>query len=151
MDKISLERYSGLWYQIAAYPTPYTPATAFNVTAQYTLTGDGMKVDNSCYVVTSDGSVVRIQSIGYAVPASEDNRTLIVRFDESQPAIPNYKIYGINPDYTYAIITNPEKDNLFILSRIPVITMSDYLHVTNNLAVDGFDVSRIALTPQLIE
>lgn len=150
MDKISLEQYSGFWYQIAAYPTPFTPANAFNVTAEYTLLLESLKVVNSCYVVASSGEMLRIQNEGVAISASDDNRTLIVKFDEQQPSIPNYVIEGVDPNYSFAVVTSPQKDALYLLSRYPAIELSEYIVLTERLASLGYDVSKLVLTPQLL-
>lgn len=150
MSNISLSEYAGIWYQIAAFPNEFTFDKAFNTTATYTVTPDGIHVLNTHYLLASDGSLLRVDAEGTAISKSHDNRRLAVRFDEAMPYITNYIIEAIDPQYTFSVVTNPQRDHLYILSRYSVITMKDYTHLTNNLALSGFDVSKLIPTTHFL-
>lgn len=149
MNRISLQNYSGLWYQIAAYPSWFYTESMYSVTAEYKLEGNTVVVKNTAYQLASDGSEIKIEANGIATPLSDDNRTLSVRFNELQPVVPNYTIEAIDPKYTYVVVSNPERDALYILYRAPIMSREDYTHITTNLASMGFDVVKLRPTPQL--
>lgn len=143
MDRISLYNYSGTWYQISAYLSWFYNESMYNVTAEYRLEGDEIIIKNTAFQVVSDGSEIKIEAHATAVSVSEDNRTLSVRFNETVLYISNYTIEAIDPEYTYAVVSNPEKDSLCILYRNPIMSKSDYSHITTRLADMGFNVTKL--------
>src|SRR5690625_6590534 len=73
VDHLDLERYLGLWYEIARLPMRYEDDAASNVTAAYALNEDGsIQVDNRCFDADGeDRKSTRLNSshvaISYAV------------------------------------------------------------------------------------
>uniref|UniRef100_UPI00191545B3 lipocalin family protein n=1 Tax=Escherichia coli TaxID=562 RepID=UPI00191545B3 len=50
VDKVELDRYLGVWHEVARKPAFFQKKCAYNVSATYTLNENGYKVeDNRCY------------------------------------------------------------------------------------------------------
>jgi apolipoprotein D and lipocalin family protein len=96
---------------------------ARDVTATYTLRDDGdVTVSNAC--VREDG--VRMQSDGVARMAGSDPAKLEVRFAPAWlsflPGVwADYWVLAIDADYQWAIVGEPDRKYLWILSRQPTM------------------------------
>ncbi len=148
VDYVDVERYLGLWYQIASYIDPRIGDLA-GVTAEYTLNQDGtVKVVNKGIVGGLDGTPVMIEGIARVVD-EETNAKLAVSFpdfgitDEAE-----YWIIELAEDYSYAVVTNSNRSSLFILSRTPTMEESVYQDIIDRLTMQCFDPGKIILTPQ---
>ena len=149
VEYVDLERYAGLWYEIARYDTPFDE-DAVAVTAEYTLNEDGtVKVVNSGLVGGLDGTPTSIEGVARVVDP-ETNAKLAVKFNRS--GIENtefpYWIIELGEYYSYAVISNPVKTVLYIISRTPNIDESVYDDVVNRLTTKGFNAYLIELTLQ---
>lgn len=150
VDNVDVERYMGLWYQIAAYETSFNQGLVA-VTAEYTLLEDGtVQVFNRGYKESFDGVVDEI--LGSATIANpETNAELIVNFP-SVPfnfPFPNYLIVVLDQkNYQYAAVTDPFKSTLFILSRTPQLDEPTYALITSELEDLNIDTGKLIPTPQ---
>ncbi|MDX1692728.1 MAG: lipocalin family protein [Ketobacteraceae bacterium] len=150
VDFVDVERYMGLWYQIAAYETPFNEELVA-VTAEYTLREDGtVQVYNRGYEQDFDGAVDEI--LGTATIANpETNAELIVNFP-SVPfnfPFPNYLIVVLDEEnYQYAAVTDPFRSTLFILSRTPQLDEATYNLILEELRALKINTDRLVLTPQ---
>jgi len=149
VDYVDLERYAGLWYEIARYPTPFDE-DAVAVTAEYTRNQDGtIGVLNKGRAGTLDGPETSIQGVARVVdPAT--NAKLAVSFD--RPELEGiefpYWIILLDAQYTYAAVSGPTREVLYILSRSPAMDKTLYIELVDTLVAQGFERGRIELTPQ---
>ena len=146
VDHVDLTRYLGKWFEIARLPLIWENKCASNVTATYTpLPGGKIGVLNSCR--KSDGKIT--QSKGTAKIASKKDRSnskLKVTF--FWPFSGDYWILDLDRDYQWALVGNPSRKNLWILSRTPGL---DHETIDTLLAKGealGFDTSKIIMTKQ---
>ena len=139
VSHVDLTRYAGLWYEIARYPNAFERKCDRNVTAAYTLRSDGkIGVENAC--LRSDGS--RTVARGWArVVDPHSSAKLKVTF--FWPFFGNYWILDLSPDYRYAVVGEPGRKYLWILSRTPQMDPELYASITSRLAGKGFDASRL--------
>lgn len=130
-DKFDLERYLGLWYELAHYPNWFERPGSHDTTAQYLrLSTDTLRVINATY--TADGQ--RYESKGKAVVQGE--RTLRVDFSiDQQRALGqpgpngttsigiNYVVERLWEDergtYQMVVVSTPDGTGLWLLSRSP--------------------------------
>lgn len=147
---VDVERYMGLWYQLAAYETNFNQGLVA-VTAEYTLLDDGtVQVFNRGYQDSFDGVVDEI--LGTATVVNTDtNAELIVNF----PSVPfnfpfaNYLIVVLDQEnYSYAAVTDPFKSTLFILSRTPELDDTTYQLILDELEALNIDTGKLLPTPQ---
>jgi apolipoprotein D and lipocalin family protein len=150
VEYVDLEQYAGLWYEIARYPTPFDEDTVA-VTAEYTLLQDGtVHVLNRGLVGDLGGPETTIEGIArVADPVSQAK--LKVSFDRPglEQLEADYWIIDLAEDYSYAVVSEPLRFILYILSRTPTMDPVLYDGIVQSLTERGFDPDRIELTPQI--
>ena len=146
---VDIARYMGVWYEIAKFPQFFQQGLV-GVTAEYTLENDGrVRVFNRGYRDTLDGEESSI--LGYAtVVDSATNAKLQVRFDPFPASLfaGDYWIIEVGENYEYAVVSNPDRSTLWILSRTPAMEDDLYQAIVGRLSEDGFDTDRLELTLQ---
>src|SRR5829696_115026 len=123
VPSVDLPGYSGLWYEVARLPNRFEEKCAGDVTAEYTLkSADRLKVVNRCR--KQDGRMT--EAVGDAKLADKGgpNSRLKVRFAPGFLSfLPfvwgDYQIIELAPDYSYALVGEPGRKYLWILSRTP--------------------------------
>ena len=149
MAYVDIARYMGLWYEIAKYPVFFERGLV-GVTAEYTLEEDGrVRVKNRGFEGSFDGEPSLIE--GYAtVKDPESNAKLRIRFDPFPVCLfpADYWIIELDEDYEYAVVSSPERNVLWILSRTPVMDDAVYQGIVAGLAERGFDAERLEMMPQ---
>ncbi len=142
---VDLDRYLGTWYEIASIPQPYT-AGCFCTRANYSLKDNGdIRVDNTCRKNAIDGP--RDEAIGSAyVKDKVTNSKLSVTF--FWPFYGDYWIIALDSDYRYAVVSNSEGSDLWILSRTPELA-PELLRDALQLSVEnGIDTTKLHTTTQ---
>ena len=151
VDYVDVERFTGVWYQIARYFNPAEGELAA-VTAEYSLNDDGtLGVLNRGLVGGLDGDPVSIEGFARVVD-TETNAKLAVSF--TQPAVDGefeFWIIELGEYYSYAVISNSMRSTLYIISRTPNMDDSVYQDIIDRLAMQGFDPGSIIRTPQFDE
>lgn len=145
VSHVDLERYQGVWYEIARYPHKFEEGCVA-VTATYRLRQDG-KVDvrNECREGSPDGPL-RVAE-GTARVADPQNRAkLEVTF--FWPFYGDYWILALGPEYEYAMVGAPSREYLWILSRTPQMDDELYRRLTQRARELGFDPAHLLKTPQ---
>jgi apolipoprotein D and lipocalin family protein len=151
VDDVDVERYMGTWYEIAKFPVFFERGLV-GVTAEYALEDDGrIHVTNQGFKKSFDGKVSSIQ--GYAkIPDPEDPGKLRVRFNPFPARLfaADYWIVDLDEDYDYAVVSNPSRKVLWILSRTPSMDEAQYEEIVKHLEERGFDIERLERMPQPI-
>lgn len=140
VDHVDLPRYMGRWYEIAKYPTRFEKG-CHGATADYTLRPDG-KVDvvNRC----RKGSMTGEEEVAKGVARSVDSKTnakLKVWFQ--WPFEGNYWVIDLDPDYRWAVVGEPSRKYLWILSRTPHMRSADYDGILSRLPSKEYDPAKL--------
>ena len=137
---VDLERYQGLWYEIARLPNSFEEDCE-GVTAEYALRDDGLiSVVNTCRKNSADGPVDVAK--GRARVVNEDtNAELKVSF--FGPFWGDYWILDLDDDYTLSLVGEPAGRYLWILSRTP--TVADDVLAEAIAKLDAFGYNTDAL------
>lgn len=140
VGSVDLNRYAGKWYEIARYPNSFQRQCWIS-TATYHVRGDGeLEVVNACRDGGIDGEETRIEGRAWVVEKST-NAKLKVRF--VWPFSGNYWIIDLGKDYEYAVVGEPSRDYLWILSRTPTMDANVYASITDRLKQSGYDPARL--------
>lgn len=142
VESVDLMRYSGTWYEIASYPQ-YFEKGCTNVKATYTPKEDYIEVLNQSI---KNGKVNNITGKAFVVSNSA-NAKLKVQF--FWPFKGDYWIIDLAPDYTWAVVSNPKKTTLWILSRTAVMDEKLYADIIQSLIKKGFDEQKIVKMEQM--
>jgi apolipoprotein D and lipocalin family protein len=151
-DWVDLERYAGRWYEIARLPNRFQEQCAGDVTASYTVRPDGLiAIVNECR--RKDGTVTRAEGVARRAEAKGPASRLKVRFAPAflsfLPMVwGDYWIVELDLDYRYAVVGDPSRKYLWILSRDPDMDAATYDSLTDRARGLGFDASRLLRTPQ---
>ncbi|MET0541150.1 MAG: lipocalin family protein [Variovorax sp.] len=149
---VDLKRYAGLWYEQARLPNRFQKQCTGPVTANYTLQDDGtVEVRNRC--VLADGNFD--ESIGSArvvpVAGQPGAGRLEVRFaPEWLSWLPivwgDYWILKLDRDYQVALVGTPNREYLWVLSRMPSIGEAALAAELEYARTLGFDVDKVMRT-----
>jgi apolipoprotein D and lipocalin family protein len=151
-DWVDLARYAGRWYEIARLPNRFQEQCAGNVAASYAVRPDGrVTVVNECR--RDDGTLTRAEGVARRAEANGPASRLEVRFAPGFLSfLPfvwgDYWIVELDRDYQYAMVGEPSRKYLWILSRRPEMDEATYAALTGRARGLGFDVSRLVRTPQ---
>ena len=145
---VDVGRYLGTWYEVASVKQFFSVGLV-DTTANYSLNPDGsIKVLNTGRYFTKDGPVSTIT--GSAVPVDATNAKLNVSFTgtNSGQAPGNYWIVDLDPDYQWAIVSDPTGLSCFLLSRTPTISSELRADLLARAAAKGVDISNVTETLQ---
>ena len=151
VPSVDVPRYMGTWYEIAKYPNWFQKKCVSSTSATYSLQADGqVQVLNRCKTANGEWS----EALGQARQIGRANSPrLQVRFAPAWLSfIPmvwgNYWIIDLDPQYQWVVISEPNREYLWILSRTPELPAATYQGLLDTLAAKGFDLQRIqASTP----
>jgi apolipoprotein D and lipocalin family protein len=142
---VDLKRYAGKWYEIASFPQ-FFQRNCYCSTAEYTLTDkDYVIVENRCKKGSVNGKNANIIGKAFVV-ANSGNAKLDVLF--FWPFKGKYWIIDLADDYSYAVVSHPNKKYLWILSRTPQMDATTYAQILSRIKAKGIDLSKIKLTQQ---
>ena len=142
---IDLNKYAGKWYEIASYPQRFQKG-CHCTTAEYTLSDKGyVIVENRCNRGSINGKQSYIKGKAF-VEKNSGNAKLKVQF--FWPFKGKYWIIDLADDYSYAVISHPNKKYLWILSRTSKMDGTIYQQIISRLEEKGFDLSKLQATVQ---
>jgi apolipoprotein D and lipocalin family protein len=139
---VDLSRYVGEWYEIARLPNGFQKKCADSVTANYTLRSDGsIKVVNRC---RKDSGEFTTATGKAKIVDKKTNAKLKVSF--FWPFYGKYWVLDLGPNYEYAVVGEPGRDYLWILSRTPEMDQALYEQLLAKMQARGFDTTRMIKT-----
>ncbi|KAI4344256.1 hypothetical protein L6164_011503 [Bauhinia variegata] len=150
VKNLDLKRYMGRWYEIASFQSRFQPKDGIDTRATYTLKDDGtVNVLNETW---SGGKRSYIEGTAYKADPSSDEAKLKVKFyvPPFLPVIPvvgDYWVLYIDNDYQCALIGQPSRRYLWILSRQNHLDDKIYNELVQKAEEEGYDVSKLHKTP----
>ncbi len=147
VSDFELDRYLGKWYEIARLPHSFEEGLS-NVTAQYRLRNDGgVAVLNRGY---SDEEQAWEEAQGKAYFVEDENiGHLKVSF--FGPFYASYVIVELDEAYNYAMVTGPDRDYLWLLSRTPELDDEIVSRLVNKAKSLGYAVDKLIYVKQQID
>lgn len=148
---LELSRYAGHWYEIAHLPVSFQRQCAGDITATYALRADGsIGVRNAC--LTRDGK--RAEAEGVARTVEGHPGRLQVRFVPGWLSwVPlvwaDYWVVALDPDYQWAVVGDPDREYLWILSREPAMDAGLFEQLKARAEAMGYDLEPLVLAAPL--
>lgn len=140
VEKVDIQKYMGLWYEIARYPTRFQK-NCYKATAEYALLENGdVRVTNRCRRDGPDGEIK--QSVGKAWLDDRVNFTKL-RVQFFWPFHGAYWVIDLGKNYEYAVVGEPDREYLWILSRTPTLPEKVYQGILTRLKEQHYDVSKL--------
>ena len=144
VGRVDLNRYIGKWYEVARYPNRFQRSCDHDVTAEYSIRKDGkIRVLNSCTTVA--GKQKQVEGTAVIVD-KETNAKLKVTF--FWPFYGKYWIIDLGQDYEFAVVGEPSRGYLWILSRSPDLPDAAYQKILSRLNEQGYQPSKLVKTRQ---
>jgi apolipoprotein D and lipocalin family protein len=145
VPSVDLSRYAGRWHEIARLPNWFQRGCASDTTATYTLRPDGkIGVLNECR--KANGGVSTAKGTAKVADPKGPNTKLKVTF--FWPFSGDYWIIDLDPEYRWAVVGEPARKYLWILSRTPKLDDAVYQGVVERARAQGFNVGKLIRTPQ---
>jgi len=151
---VDLNRYSGKWYEIARYPNKFQKQCVGNTTATYTVKQNGkIEVLNECL---KKNGLVNSAKAEAKVAEKGSNSKLKVRFAPGFLSVfgfvwADYWIIDLGSNYEYAVVADPKREYLWILSRDPELKESVYQSILQRVEKQGFQPGKLVRTRQKAE
>ncbi|KAE9601743.1 hypothetical protein Lal_00040552 [Lupinus albus] len=148
---IDLKRYMGRWYEIASFQSRFQPKDGKDTRATYTPNDDGtVHVLNETW---NGGKRSYIEGSAYKVDPNNDEAKLKVKFYVPPlvpiiPVVGDYWVMYVDHDYQHAIVGQPSRTSLWILSRKSHLDEEIYNGLVEKAKEQGYDVSKLHKTPQ---
>ncbi len=150
VKQVNLERYTGLWYEIARLPNRFQKKCAGETTADYSLREDGkITVVNECKKL--DGKIDRIKGIAKVVDKNTNARLKVSFFSLLGFSLfwGDYWIIGLDDNYRWAIIGSPNRKYGWILAREPHLGSEQLQYIYQILEKQGYNPGEFQMTPQV--
>lgn len=142
VEAVDINRYMGRWFEIARYPAFFQRRCAKNTVAEYALRANGtVSVENRC--TTSEGRTVSTR--GTARSADRSGAKFKVKFFPLMPA-GDYWIIDLDGEYRWAVVSEPRRRYLWILSRTPALDDVTLDGIRRRLREQRYDLERLVFT-----
>jgi len=140
VGQLDVQRYSGTWYEIARITHRFEKGLE-KVSATYTLRNDGKITVLNQGTKDADPEVVKTAKGVAWVPDPSKPAQLKVSF--FWPFTGNYWIIDLDAGYQHALVGDPSRKYLWILSRTKTMDDITYKRLTDIAAKAGFDISKL--------
>jgi apolipoprotein D and lipocalin family protein len=156
LAELEVVPYLGTWYQVALFPNRFQRQCLADTTATYrSLPGGDIEVTNRCR--TAEGRFDEAVGLARPVGTLAAGRLVPAKLEVSfLPAwlrwLPvgwgRYWVIQLAPDGRYAVVSEPTREYLWVLSRTPVLAAADESAIRSRLVELGFDLLRLQIHPQ---
>ena len=157
LPSLNVPGYMGTWYQVAWFPNRFQHQCVSDTQAHYRQVPGGVAVQNRCVLANGQWDT----ATGFARP----NRAAAAKLqgDTLQPAalevsflpaylrwVPAWGSYWLlrrPDDGRYAVVSEPTRQYLWVLSRTPQLLSADETEIRSFLLQQGFDLARWTAHP----
>jgi len=145
VENVDLERYAGVWYEIARFPHRFEKDLV-GVTATYTIRDDGkIGVLNQGYKGSFEGKLKKAKAKAKVPDPNQPGRLKVYFF----PLVgAEYNIMVLDKGYRYVLVGSSTPGFLWILSRTPTMDPSTYDMLVEEARRRGYDTSMLQKVPQ---
>ncbi len=139
VPSVDLNRYTGTWYEIARLPNRFETDCTANITATYKILDDRkIEVINQCEKSTNQ--IKRSKGTAKVVEKSGNAKLKVTFF---WPFSGDYWILDLGEKYEYAVVGEPSRKYLWVLSRTPQMDEGLYQKLLSRVTAQGFATQTI--------
>lgn len=144
---LDLQRYAGVWHEIARLPNRFEDQCTSDITATYTPLEDGrIRVVNACR--EDDGRINAVE--GQARQAGALPSQLEVRFAPKWLSFlpfvwADYWVIALGEDYQWALVGEPDRKYLWILSREEQLDAETFEGIKTRARDLGYDLAELVV------
>ncbi len=150
VEKVELDKYLGVWYEVARKPLSFQKKCARDISARYTLNENGnVVVDNRCY--DQEGKLSQSLGEAYVQNAPFNSKLKVSFLPEAVRWLPvgrgDYWILKLDEDYQTVLVGEPNRQYMWVLSRdtdVKPEVLNEYLDYAKSV---GYDLSDLIQTP----
>ena len=149
LKNVDLNKYVGMWYEVAKIPNRFQKQCVKGTTAQYKLLKDGnIEVINSC--LTEEGEKDVADGLARIVDKKTNSKLEVsfVSIFGIRLFWGDYWIIGLGDNYEYAVVGTPSRKYGWILSRTPVLDKQKLDKAYETLKNAGYDINKFEVSPQ---
>ena len=145
VSNFNTTKYLGKWYEIARLDHSFERGLS-HVTADYSLRQDGgLKVLNRGYK-DADAKWKEAEGKAYFVDKKDEGYLKVWFFG---PFYGSYIVFDLDQqDYSYSLISGPDKSYLWLLSRTPTMDPALQQRLMEKARALGFDTSKLIYVKQ---
>ena len=151
VPELELSRYAGHWYEIAHLPVSFQRQCLDGITATYALRADGrIEVRNGCR--TRDGSQVEAEGVARRVDGHPGRLqvSFVPGWLSWLPLVwADYWVIALDPDYQWAVVGDPDRRYLWILSREPTMDAALFEQLKAHATAMGYELAPLVLAAPL--
>lgn len=144
VPQVDVNQYVGRWFQIARNPLFFENGCVCSVQDLSALPNGTVAVVNTCNFQSPAGALRKISGT-----ATSEDTTTNARFsiDFGLPQKGEYWIIGLDANYRYAVVSDPSRRSLYILSKTPTLDPALYQAAVASAALQ-VDTSQLLETLQ---
>ena len=152
VPSVDVQRYAGQWFEQTRLPNFFQSGCLGDVVVNYRVQADGsIEVVNRC--IEANEKINQVQGRAVAASGDTSGARLKVSFLPSWLQwVPftqgDYWVVMLDADYQYAVVSEPSRKYLWVLSRAPVMDAATYAAVLAELKLKGYPVAGLIRTPQ---
>ena len=143
---VDVQRYLGTWWEAARLPMfaqDSSSVSCEDTNATYTARPDGtIGVLNKCLNALDGDKPREATGQAYAVAGSNNTRLRVSFF---WPFYGHYWVIGLDPDYRWAVVGEPSRRWLWVLSRTPKMAEADLQQALQIAQRNGYDLTTLKL------
>jgi len=155
VEHIDTSRFAGTWYEVARLPNSLQARCQGDATTTYLPLPDGSlrvvqrcrDVDNQWFVATARAASVDGNPSGPRLKLSY----LPAWLDWLPAARGDHWVVLLDDDYRYAVVSEPSRERLWIMSRTPELDSATYDQILAHLRNARFPVDELIPSPQLAQ
>lgn len=150
---VDLPRYVGTWYEIGRLPNIFQRQCIADTTAQYAARPDGnIDVINRCRTAgKGDGEFDTARGMARIIDPVSKAKLQVSFLPQALRWLPigwgDYWVIELAADYRYAVVGEPSRQYLWVLSRTPVLSPEDRRSIEARLPAHGYDATRLVYSP----
>lgn len=140
VEEVDINKYLGVWYEIARLPNSFEKGLEC-VTATYSLKSNGkIEVLNKGHHIEKERVSKTAKGTAWVPDNSYPGRLKVTFF---WPFSGSYYIMSLDENYQYALVGDPSRKYLWVLSRTKVLDDAIYSKLMDHAKSNGFDVDQV--------